>query len=88
MTYICSDKTGTLTQNKIQVRETHSADSVLREWFADSNEPPLLVPWISLLTAMAQRNDANASAHGKFQVIPLKLPCTRRHLRQVLTKRY
>jgi len=63
VTYICSDKTGTLTQNKMRVQELFASDTVLHDW------SPAAVPtqeqWISLFNAMALCNDASARRHGK-----------------------
>ena len=65
VTYICSDKTGTLTQNKMRVQELVAADSVVRAWSAASAPVPAQEPWISLHSAMALCNDASAGDHGK-----------------------
>ncbi len=62
VTYICSDKTGTLTQNKMRVQELHAADTVLRDWTAAQPQEP----WRSLFAALALCNDASADRHGKL----------------------
>ena len=64
VTYICSDKTGTLTQNKMRVQQLVAAEQVLHEWSAASL--PAAEPWPSLLSAMALCNDALAGTHGKI----------------------
>jgi Ca2+-transporting ATPase len=63
VTYICSDKTGTLTQNKMRVQELIAGDTVLHDWSAAA--VPTQEPWISLFNAIALCNDASASSHGK-----------------------
>lgn len=65
VTYICSDKTGTLTQNRMQV------DCI---WAAGENRPGLLgddaAPWRELGLAMALCNDAVDDADGKLSGDP------------------
>ncbi|MES2370616.1 MAG: cation-translocating P-type ATPase [Pseudomonadota bacterium] len=65
VTYICSDKTGTLTQNRMQV------DCI---WAADETRPGLLgddaAPWRELGLAMALCNDAVDDADGKLSGDP------------------
>ncbi len=54
VTYICTDKTGTLTQNKMRVEELCTVASVLHKW----HEAPAQEPWNSLFAALALSNDA------------------------------
>ncbi|OIR04548.1 calcium-transporting ATPase 1 [mine drainage metagenome] len=75
VTFICSDKTGTLTQNKMHVTEIY-ADG---EYVHTDNQAQLgrasyrktvqeamkAAPWRMLLHAMALSNDASLDRHGK-----------------------
>jgi Ca2+-transporting ATPase len=61
---ICSDKTGTLTQNKMHVTAMY-ADDVLRTTWPVSGEP-----WATLLQALALNNDAHLDQHGKARGEP------------------
>lgn len=61
VTYICSDKTGTLTQNKMHVTAIY-ADSMLRKTWQDENQTE---PWRTLFRALALSNDAHLDQHGK-----------------------
>ena len=62
VTYICSDKTGTLTQNKMRVEELYAGTMASREWRASA----MREPWRSLLTALALSNDASRNRRGKL----------------------
>lgn len=63
VTYICSDKTGTLTQNKMTVVEVKEAD----------NSNKLHSKLTFLEVAMALNNDVKRSAEGKFVGDPTEI---------------
>ncbi len=60
VTYICSDKTGTLTQNNMRVVELHAAGQGSRDWHTLAKQQP----WAGLLQALALNNDASRGADG------------------------
>jgi Ca2+-transporting ATPase len=62
VTFICTDKTGTLTQNRMHVEEMYAGNTSSHAWqdVADSE------PWKSLLTALALSNDAAQGHHGNL----------------------
>ncbi|MGB8410770.1 MAG: HAD-IC family P-type ATPase [Gallionella sp.] len=59
VSYICSDKTGTLTQNKMHVTAIYAGDLLSKDW------PVRGEPWHTLLQALALSNDAHLDHHGK-----------------------
>jgi Ca2+-transporting ATPase len=61
VSYICSDKTGTLTRNRMHVEAIYADGEHRREWSARHGRQP----WQSLFDALALCNDARAAAHGK-----------------------
>lgn len=72
VTYICSDKTGTLTLNRMTVEEVYADGRLVRSAevprsFVDSTEVPLTgrKPFGLLLTALALSNDARLDASGE-----------------------
>ena len=60
VTTICSDKTGTLTQNRMQVQQLQSGTESTQDWQAAGADPR----WRRLLQALVLNNDATASAAG------------------------
>ncbi len=62
VTFICSDKTGTLTRNEMQVDEIVTAEGTHRQ----PNHKVRGEPWMSLFTAAALNNDSHAGDDGAY----------------------
>jgi len=60
VTYICSDKTGTLTQNRMHVAEIFAGNEMRTDW----QSLPMQQPWIALFQALALSNDAARDQDG------------------------
>ncbi len=63
VTFVCSDKTGTLTQNKMHVSSIYINDNYFHQW-RDENKTE---PWLSLLNAMALSNDVQIANDGEIK---------------------
>lgn len=63
VTFICSDKTGTLTQNKMHVTALYCNNTLEKHW---QNLQPH-APWQTLFQAMALSNDAHLDSQQAIQ---------------------
>jgi P-type Ca2+ transporter type 2C len=63
VTFVCSDKTGTLTQNKMYVTTIYTDGSFCKTWQKEKKTEP----WLSLFHAMALSNDAHIDDDGNIQ---------------------
>ena len=61
VTYICSDKTGTLTENRMRVDTLYAAGEARTDW----KTAPAQSPWPDLLAALALSNDAGRDNEGR-----------------------
>ncbi len=66
VTFICSDKTGTLTQNKMCVTSMYADHQQIKDLPVTVTD----VPWQTLLHAMALNNDAYINKRGKVEGEP------------------
>ena len=62
VTFICSDKTGTLTQNKMHVTAIYADGEPCKAW----QDKKKSEPWSTLFHALALSNDAHLDHHGKI----------------------
>jgi P-type Ca2+ transporter type 2C len=69
VTWICSDKTGTLTLNRMRVVEAWAAPGATRDWKA----AVAAEPWRTLFTALALSNDAARDRHGRMTGDPTEV---------------
>lgn len=60
VTYICSDKTGTLTQNQMHLSSIYTNNGHFTDWYSEDKTEP----WVSLFNAMALSNDAHVEKDG------------------------
>lgn len=70
VTYICSDKTGTLTENRMRVEKIIAAAGMQAWSEAESAEAE---PWHTLFCALALSNDARYGQHGKVMGDPTEI---------------
>ncbi|HOY86490.1 MAG TPA: calcium-translocating P-type ATPase, PMCA-type [Methylotenera sp.] len=77
VTFICSDKTGTLTQNKMHVTTLYVDGALCSTWQNKNTliEHESLIenkdkPWLTLFQALALSNDAHLDSLGKIQGEP------------------
>jgi len=73
VTYICSDKTGTLTQNRMQVDELYADGMSLRDWQTQQSAMVAQEPWHSLFAALALSNDAGRDSGGNTTGDPTEI---------------
>jgi len=66
VTFICSDKTGTLTQNKMHVTTMYADGGFCKTWQDEKKTEP----WLTLFHALALSNDAHLDHHGKIHGEP------------------
>ncbi len=66
VTFICSDKTGTLTQNKMCVTSMYADHQQIKDLPVTDTH----APWSTLLHAMALNNDAYLNKRGKVEGEP------------------
>lgn len=66
VTFICSDKTGTLTQNKMHVTAMYADGELCKTW----QDKKKAEPWHTLFYALALSNDAHLDRHGKIHGEP------------------
>ncbi|MBI4514641.1 MAG: cation-translocating P-type ATPase [Deltaproteobacteria bacterium] len=70
VTFICSDKTGTLTQNRMRVEEFYAGGQV---WAASPAPADGAEPWPALYRALALSNDARVASDGSVSGDPTEV---------------
>ena len=83
VTFICADKTGTLTRNEMQVDIICTAEGSKRQ----PDLIPDAEPWASLLAAMALNNDAHQAEDGSFFGDPTEVALKRAAAEQGISLR-
>lgn len=69
VTYICTDKTGTLTENRMRVEAIHAGGQQYRDWLS----LPQNALRESIFTALALSNDASRDSEGKASGDPTEI---------------
>ena len=69
VTYICSDKTGTLTENRMRATVVYLADRLYKLPAETGNGEP----WTAFFTGLAVSNDAHRSAGGEVNGDPTEI---------------
>jgi len=69
VTYICSDKTGTLTENKMRLMTIYAAGAAVTTWPGRNGAEP----WEKLFTSLALSNDTSRDSRGQAIGDPTEL---------------